>query len=141
MAKAQIRHGPTSAQALGSQHIYGTSAARRPRTCSFIPKHPKAIGLTQTPAGQRIYDDALTSMDWVQPMADGREFKNGGALYVAMLKLSFFFVSAVLLVWGCALWSIPSLLTIRYGQKCVRRQVRRRGLGCRSCRDCYRNSP
>lgn len=28
--------------------------------------------------GQRIYEDALTSMDWVQPMADGREFKNGG---------------------------------------------------------------
>ncbi|CAE7592260.1 SWEET14 [Symbiodinium natans] len=28
--------------------------------------------------GQRIYEDALTSMEWVQPMADGREFKNGG---------------------------------------------------------------
>mmetsp|Transcript_46131 Transcript_46131/g.107935 ORF Transcript_46131/g.107935 Transcript_46131/m.107935 type:complete len:899 (-) Transcript_46131:266-2962(-) len=28
--------------------------------------------------GQKIYEDALKTMEWVQPMADGREFKNGG---------------------------------------------------------------
>ena len=28
--------------------------------------------------GQGIYEDALVSTDWVQPMADGREFRNGG---------------------------------------------------------------
>ena len=28
--------------------------------------------------GQGIYEDALATTEWVQPMADGREFRNGG---------------------------------------------------------------